>query len=154
MPNEIELAYMAGIVDGEGSIGIVGSFAKYRVASGEKKYQRYSVRVTVYNTKVELLEWIKQRFGGSWTPVSRKNYAHAPYYAWYVGHTKAAELANLLMPYLVIKRKQAEIIVKFAETFSHRHARGTPKNILEMRDGMRSEMTELNRRGNRDALVA
>ena len=58
-----DLAYKAGIIDGEGCIGITRSRIK------NKKYLLYSFRITVGQKKSqegkELCQWLKINFGGS-----------------------------------------------------------------------------------------
>ena len=59
--NENEkLAYLAGIIDGEGTIVI----AKGKIRKGRINHP-YSLRLVVMNTDIRLIEWLKENFGGS-----------------------------------------------------------------------------------------
>lgn len=61
---ETDWAYAAGLVDGEGCIAIVRSFVAQRA-----KYQ-YGVAVVVANRERNVLEWLRQLWGGSVVVVS------------------------------------------------------------------------------------
>ena len=60
---EREKAYLAGLVDGEGSIVI------YR----DKRYETFGIKLEIANTDFELLEWVKTRFGGGIVRAPHKN---------------------------------------------------------------------------------
>ncbi len=51
---ETDKAYLAGIIDGEGCIGVVR----------KKTPHCFDIRLTIANTSVELLEWVQNRCGG------------------------------------------------------------------------------------------
>ena len=60
MPYQVkseDLAYIAGIIDGEGYIGITK-----RIRRG--KYREYTVRISIGQTDGATLDWIKDNFGG------------------------------------------------------------------------------------------
>ena len=150
MWTETQLAYMAGIVDGEGSIVVVPTTS---VSKG-KKYPRFSIRIHAYNNDLGLMLWLKSTFCGSWSPVKRRRTKWTQSYQWYVSHTAAAVIAQAILPYLVIKRRQAEILIQFNATMNRRGTRGTPSNVLEIRKGLHAECKKLNRHGVGNALEA
>lgn len=97
--NRTELAYIAGILDGEGSI--TGSALSYRV----------QVRLAIHNSNIELLNWINERFDGHITDVTsgspltkRTCYVWVPY-----GHT-IDRFLKLIYPFMRIKKKQARLM--------------------------------------------
>jgi hypothetical protein len=63
---ETELAYLAGIIDGE------GCFTLHR----EKNSHRFASQLQIGNTDLRLLEWVKTRFGGSVNFERRNNPRH------------------------------------------------------------------------------
>lgn len=146
---EKQLAYMAGIVDGEGTIVLVSC---YSVSKGKKR-ERYAIRIQVYNNDPSLMVWLTENFGGSFSSVKRRG-NRATSYQWGISHAKAAILARELIPYLVIKSRQAQILVNFSSTMRRTGRKGTPENILQMRRSMWSEMHTLNCRGVSRALAA
>lgn len=101
-----EMAYLAGIVDGEGSIGI----ARHRVTKHNRTYFR--PHLTISNTNEDLLEWLQARhFRGNLV----MNTKHRPYFKIAWGGFSVAEVLKALLPYLVIKRRHAELLIEFCK---------------------------------------
>ena len=108
MPRKVkgaDLAYTAGIVDGEGSIGFV------RV----EQRKRFQLVVSVTNTNEWLIRWLKFSFGGS-IYVERRKGKDKDLWFWQVNARKALEFLKLILPYLKLKRPQAELGIKFTES--------------------------------------
>ena len=126
---ETEKAYVAGLVDGEGSIQIVLQTNKSR---GRPEY--CFAQVCINNCNRTLLEWVKKRFGGK-IIVSRRNYNSEeknskPLYKLYFYRKEARHFFKLVLPYLVLKRKQALVVEKlFKKIDQYRH----PLTPLERR---------------------
>lgn len=114
VPSTEELAYFAGILDGEGTICI------YPRAHGRRGHDVY---VAVYNTSYDLLQWIHIRFGGNihldernsrlgkgtrfgTLPIGKVIWNSRP---------RIAELLHILLPYLVVKKGLAEIAIDFCQ---------------------------------------
>jgi len=94
-----EKAYIAGIIDGEGSI----------LLTKQSKTQHHSPEVSVASTDVELLEWMKSLIGKG-TIIRKKNYnssKHKNSYAYSVVKDSAIRLLEEILPYLVINKKKA-----------------------------------------------
>ena len=105
---EIEKAYIAGIIDGEGSIMLQKFHSN----------QFPSPCVSIASTTLKLLEWIVNVTNvGVITP--KKNYnpqKHKDCYSYVVKYDDAINLIRDIYPYLVIesKKKRAELIIKFS----------------------------------------
>jgi len=118
-----KLGYMAGILDGEGSIMI--SKSKYRVV-GNPLYQdcknpEYSVRVTMKNTNRTVVEMLWKSFGG-FIHTEKKIYLSPNGFrprkllsVFDISNRKAYTMLKILLPYLIIKPKQAEEAIKLYE---------------------------------------
>lgn len=102
-----KLAYLAGIIDGEGCISI----AKCKQKEYRDKFF-YSLRIQVVNTNAEVIDWIGRIFGASITIKKHKNYTNIGYYACWRG-SKAVDMLVSVFPYLIIKKKQARVILKY-----------------------------------------
>jgi hypothetical protein len=143
------LAYMAGIIDGEGSICIFETYGK------NKRYGTYSrtkAIVTVANTSEDLMRWINTNFGGAMWRVKRRRGEDGSgrwkvCYHWELGHTKASDLLLMLLPYLVVKKKQAELFLEHQGTMKKWGKSGVPASVLETRESLMGEVKALNRRG-------
>ena len=103
-----DLAYLAGILDGEGSIQI-----RKRKDKGMRLGFCYQLVVNIANTNEWLVRWIHLNFGG----LLYKNRIPAAHYKqvyqWSVSSNKAKFVLESLLPYLKIKKPQAEIALQF-----------------------------------------
>ena len=99
-----DLAYAAGIVDGEGCITI-----------SKSKMGNFQIQVRVVNTNEWLLQWLKFAFGGRVAPLNdnrKEERGWKPNYYWYLRTEETKEFLKLIYPYLRIKKTQAEIVIK------------------------------------------
>jgi hypothetical protein len=60
MPSETDKAYLAGFVDGEGTLTITRHMRRDRPG-----YRRFNLRLAVYNTNLELLWMLRGIWGGT-----------------------------------------------------------------------------------------
>lgn len=110
--NKFNLAYTAGIIDGEGSIGI----AKHKSKSCKRGYV-FELSVQVSSSDEWLCQWLKFGFGGS---ISHSvNKTGNPMWHWIIAARKASDFLKLILPYLKLKQPQAEIAVRFQDSKKH-----------------------------------
>ena len=98
---ETEKSYIAGIIDGEGSIMLI----KYH--SNEFP----SPCVSIASTTMELLEWVKKTVGAG-VIIHKKNYKpeiHKECYSYILKFDAAINLMKDIYPYLIIKVKRKEL---------------------------------------------
>lgn len=98
MTGDTEAAYAAGILDGEGSI----LFTRIH------KTRWPSPAVSVASTDRELLEWLRERWGGSIIRKRAYSARHTQSYAWSLTDRRALDFLRIVQPFLVIKRKIAK----------------------------------------------
>ena len=109
-----DLAYLAGILDGEGSISI----HKHKDKSSHLGYC-YQLVINVANTNEWLINWIHLSFGG-WIYKKRMISRHyKQVYLWSASSLQAKTLLELVLPYLRIKKPQAEIALQFQSKKQH-----------------------------------
>ena len=95
---EWKIAYLAGIVDGEGTIDI------------REKKGVYNIRI--HNTSRELIEWLKNEFGGLVTgdhDKRNRRFGYKKSYIWI--SSRAIDTFNLLKalyPFLIVKKERAK----------------------------------------------
>lgn len=138
MTEDLEAAYAAGLFDGEGHIGITVT----KNGRGEK-YHRLQVNVT--NTNITVIHWLFERFGGCiHNPryFTSENWREA--HRWTIADGKASSFLQTVLPYLIIKKSQAELAIEFQATKT-KGGFGTPKPDLAHRDGLRETISKLNR---------
>ena len=141
-----DLAYIAGIVDGEGCIQI-----NYR-----QQCHSYDCQVSVVNTKQWLIEWLKFSFGGRTVTVKRKETEgnKKDCFRWYARTYEALPFLESIYPYLRLKKPQAEIAIKFLKVRKDRKAGEKPGRGRVMAEAEKilfqsqaDEMAKLNKRG-------
>lgn len=108
--NKELLAYTAGIIDGEGTIGMYRRYDK-------PNFFRPLIAVT--NTHFGLLEFLKSSFGMGTIQLTRKamnNWKEAR--RWSID-TKlhAREFLSAIEPYLLIKRNQAKLLIEYIDAY-------------------------------------
>lgn len=100
------MAYCAGVIDSDGTIGIKRSTYGMRHDNGGQP--TYSERVCVKQVEPDAVELLHRLFGG-YRFVSRASATRGrPLEGWQVTDVKAATALRALLPYLRIKRRQAE----------------------------------------------
>ena len=102
----IAKSYLAGVIDGEGYIYI--AFCN--------STKNYLCGVYIKNTNKKLLEVFVKYFGGNIIFHKRTKPNHKDSYDWVCFGEKAAKLCKYTLPYLTIKRKQADLLLEFSKT--------------------------------------
>lgn len=132
------LAYIAGITDGEGCINLYGSRSAYN----------YAPRVSITNSSVELMELLKEEFGGSVTVMRDGTHPDHPRktYSWYLGYRNVGPFLYQIYPYLLIKKRQARLVLMYLKTIPEGNTRAcevSPKTAA-IRQKIYAEIKELN----------
>lgn len=113
---DIDLAYVAGILDGEGCISIT----KIRPKNTNLHNPCYGlqIRVSMVDKAIPLL--CQSFFGGYLWQKPPRNEKEKPQWKWAVQSKEAVKCLNLLLPYLRSKKNEAELAIKFWEIKRHR----------------------------------
>jgi hypothetical protein len=141
--NVVDLAWAAGFIDGEGCISI----HKHK-SSRNPKYPRFTLRLTVSNTKVDVLNQCKEIFGCGTVTLDQlredKNWKQG--YRWTVTCDSASRVLKQLIPYLRVKRRQAETGIEFQSRLTLKGKDLTDDEVL-IRLGYWQTLKELNHVG-------
>lgn len=144
MTTRTDLAYAAGILDGEGCISI----AYVRCSSKPDRYHVLNIHVS--NTSPELLIWLRERFQGSVCRMSdnrKGKLGRRPIFQWQITAKQAHEFLVAVRPYLLVKAKQADVAIAFRKlkptNRSERRNFLTPE-IKQAREDCRLQIVELN----------
>jgi hypothetical protein len=137
-------AYAAGFFDGEGYIGI-GRTKKVRDTEGPF----YTLNITVTNTNLEVLERFRSTFGGRVTHKSDNSERWKQCHYWRASSWGAVGFLQAVLPFLVVKRRQAEIALDFQRTMRHTGNRWqvAPPAERERRESLYQQILVLNKRG-------
>jgi hypothetical protein len=136
---QLILAWAAGFVDGEGYVGMQNSTHTYN------RHTHFQGLMSVAQAKTdEPLQILSRLFGGKVT--WRKNQGNGAYY-WVLYGQKMAVCLRALLPYLVVKRRQAEVCLEYQETCwadSHGRYSPMPEEIQAKRLALYTELRALN----------
>ena len=100
---EVQKAYLAGILDGEGYIGVIVNI----------KSRGAALDVSIAQNDNGLLSWIVKTTGNGNFHKHNNNVGKVRFYT-----KKAYELLVALYPYLVVKREQVRLALEFQERYS------------------------------------
>lgn len=147
------LAYAAGVIDSDGTIGIKRSTYGLRVR-GDAKQPIYSERVAVKQVTAGAVDLLHELFGG--TRRTEKRGCGVPMQVWQCTDRQAADCLVRVLPYLRIKRAQADncLILRQAKEQSKRarvavgrgHAGGAsrPQNLSDAMEAAYQRAKTLN----------
>lgn len=115
-------------MDGEGSICI-------RRKRYNERTNNYYMSVMVTQKDGRLIDWLIGNIGGS-TYLHWKGTPTGWSHEWIVNHNKAKEFLKSILPFLTIKKRQAELAIRFQErvnVFKRRHERDSEGKFLPKR---------------------
>lgn len=142
---KIDLAYAAGIVDGEGCVSLTRC-NRSDVASGYVNV----LKVAVAMTTPSIPTWLHTTFGGSLTKKKASYNNHRDVYTWMVQSNQAQIFLEQLTPHLKLKAHQAKLGVQFQQlksTGGYKRQHPKPKGAYEIEEEFVQEMHRLNQGG-------
>jgi hypothetical protein len=137
--SELELAWAAGLFEGEGTISINKAHTKHLS----------TLRCMVGNTDKEIVDFFLQRWGGHWHEVKASGNKRTAW-KWSVAATKAAKFIADIVPYLrtIRVRKKAALGLEFQAQKSVRYWERRSDEYRAIQLSYYLRMKELNIRGN------
>ncbi len=152
--NHIRYAYLAGAIDCDGSICI------HKVNPSENRRMinpSYILQMIVSGADGRIMDYLYGTFGGAiyFVPSQAeyvkngKQFGGQPQYRWEVRTNLAAELCKKIVPLLRIKKKQAELAVRFQQVVNKQNNYQSTRSIKltikesEIREQMYLEMRRL-----------
>ena len=140
-----DLAWTAGIVDGETSISIAKRTRKKKISV----FPEYQLQICCESKTKVMQDNLQKLWGGSVTPYKDKRENRADTWKWSIAANQAIQFLELVLPYLIVKSKQAELAIEFQSRVVERketHHFLTWRECA-IRDKIYGEMKYLNRRG-------
>lgn len=134
---KVEWAYVAGILDGEGCLGV------YR-----GRRAAFEPHLSITNTNEDLILWLQRRIGGR-IAITRpvRSGSCKPVLRLHVGKiVDMVHVCRACLPYLVTKWGLAELLIQFQGTGSYR-GRKLPNNVVSIRKTLAARTRIINRRG-------
>jgi len=131
--SNFEAGYIACALDSEGHITLI------------KRRGSYSPEVGIDNTNLKFVEWIQRRVGGLKTVHTRQGKTwKTSFRLLFTGIRRTLPLLRLFEPHLIVKRRQAQLVISFCESRLNRPLIAKPaENEVEIV----REVRHLNKRG-------
>lgn len=113
--SKTDLAYAAGLVDGEGCIKIYKTMPE---VLKDRKSPRYNLQVQLDSTCADIIYWLQDRFGGKIYLHKRnkncKSTANSrDILRWYLFQNSTRLFLPQILPYLIIKKRHAVVAMEF-----------------------------------------
>lgn len=125
------LAYMAGLIDGEGSITLM-KCGKY-----------YGSRLGVHMTDHAVVEWLADVTGVGRVRLSRRE-GKSDIYKWEIFSRQAYAVLSAILPYLKSKKPQAELIIERGRS-AYRHG------SIAIDEQLKRQLSALNQKKGRNS---
>jgi len=145
---ETDLAYIAGLIDGEGYIGIKKSTYKSRVIK-DMVNPEYHERIQIRMVDEGAIKFIVHLFGGSYYRENPRSVKGRPLFCYQASDFKASNIVKTIYQFLKVKRRNAELIMKLRQSKEDPRAHGgnlggrskgkgfpMPKDIVEYRESL------------------
>lgn len=138
--NEVSLAWMAGVFEGEGHISISRQWEK------NKGYMKYWLRVNLTNTDRSLIKPFREISAGSLGEVPAGERSHR-IWRWGLTGKRAGELLSQMLPYMRGRKgEQARAALEFLGHAQHIQTGGVDKyEELAWREACKQHISELGR---------
>lgn len=99
-----------------------------------------------------MMSWLRDRIGGTVKLEKRSNPRHKPVFRWYVGADELDAIVRAVVPYLIVKKRQAELVIAYGDTLgamvtTKRSTDDTPDETKHERFRIHDELRALNKRG-------
>lgn len=122
----VDAAYIAGIVDGEGTITL----------SATHREENRRLVIAISNTERALLQFIKRTVGAGHI-TNKRTYSprHAPSYTYQIGARQALALLGQIAPYLrTYKSARAGLLLRDYIRLTPRNGKYDPQTMLERKE--------------------
>jgi len=131
-----DLAYMAGLFDGEGCILITRK---------SYNHHQYYLRCTLSMANEYLPELLKFNFGGGIRKRDLRTKGWQIQWEWKVFGNQAKDFLQVILPYIKLKHSEAELGIKFQKSMCSRKGvgRALTADELATREAQRLLMSEL-----------
>ena len=133
-----ERAYVAALLDGEGSINLQTNHA-----NNANRSTSCILKVRITNTYRPVLDWLYGIVGGHLYTVKKYSSRNKQAWSWEISGQKAVEFLTIVYPFLRIKKAQAETAFMFGETLKHQPGK-LSDGICFVRRCLQKRLSELN----------
>ena len=142
--SKTDLAYLAGLIDGEGSFSILKRTDGVRTRPG------YRLQLTIKMAHQDVIGWAHSMFGGNLYAIDLTRLVNRkPQWEWHAKQSELTNLLHVLRPFLKVKGPQADIFIEFYSKGFHRPGGYMPPDEVARREGLWATIGHLNAHGGR-----
>jgi hypothetical protein len=136
--SKLTASYIAGYLDGEGYFGITKNRYNHK-----RKTKGYFYRAIIKATSIdpEIINWLQESFGG-WKNKRKFEGNQKDAYTWEFCGTGLIPFIRKIVPYLKIKKEQAQTILKAQKLKEKAENKGARIGII-FPDGIKQELDTL-----------
>lgn len=135
----VDLAWAAGFIDGEGCL---------LIQSAKRNGVRYYwIMVSAPQVNPEPLIKLQTIFGGAIHHRAARPAKWADIYEWHIGNRQAASMLHRVLPYLLVKRGQADLLLTFDALLLRKGKRALTVPEIARRAALADAVKALNRKG-------
>ena len=127
---DAQAAYIAGLVDGEGSL-----------SADKSKRNVYALKLTVTNTHRPVLIMLMELAGGSVRTARHAGGMLRPLHRYVVAGRRMEALLLRIMPYMIIKKHQADLIMEYVDTIGATNKR-VSEEVVNHRTVIRERLSQ------------
>jgi hypothetical protein len=144
---DTELAYAAGILDGEGYVGMV-----YRKPGARLVRADYTLQTVIGMTHEPTIRWLCETFGFNFFRKEPRQAHHTVAFLASLQHKRAAEFLRLVQPYVRTKAEQVSLAIEFIDGLCEwrdkvgANRKRIPDDEQDRRHGYYSKLRDLNGR--------
>lgn len=145
--NPADLAYMAGVVDGEGCFFMC--VLPKKEGDGYKN-EHYRGLLKISNTCKNLIDWLNETFSGTSSATCRSTSTKRftrDIYDWIATGDRLLDICEQIHPYLLLKKRHCEIMINFRNTYTEQiGSHKVSQEHLAIRKTCLEEIRKLNSR--------
>jgi len=127
------ICWAAGFFDGEGSIGIMK----------DSKTRHYYLHLTVAQIDVASLQVLQGLFGGRINLREKRTEKRRAIHTWRLASQGARQVLEELLPFLIVKHRQAELAIELCNDTANRWGVVTDEEVAR-RENIRQAISRLN----------
>lgn len=138
---EGQKGYLAGLIDGEGWVGI------QRNTSKKSGNYNYVAKIIIGNTNKKIIA-VKEEIGHGYIHLRKsKNPKHKNVFIWVLSSNAIRAILPLVLPYLRIKSNQAELLMSYLSLATQANLPEKKKEYLCAVDAIYLKLRQLNKKG-------
>ncbi|MBU0791738.1 MAG: LAGLIDADG family homing endonuclease, partial [Gammaproteobacteria bacterium] len=140
--SDVELAWVAGIIDGEGCISVI----KSKVNKKEGVYFRYQLNIYVGMIHKPTIYRIKDIFKfGHLAKDDRGSECSRTRFIWGVSCNQAEAVLKAILPFMITKKEEARVALEFQENTDRSGGKYPSKGEWKKREYYRQRLKKLKR---------